>query len=230
MAPSQKSNSSSSKGKNVDRSTDWSDWQWDQTQRLSYSYRYNTAGEVEYRYPESTTQTHQHQADTPRSAGETPFSTSGSTVPESSIRGGYSGQSSTYSRTDPNDSGASYQGYQTNPATSDSYYTTTPSNNQAVATRGPAVSYSPSSSQSSTLYNTTSKSPYSPSNRGYDDEGEVSSAFQAMSLNPSSSGMEGDDNFHLVIRPADLSQKNFNLLISSEVRQTGKIAKSLIHV
>lgn len=191
MAPSQKSNSSS-KGKSVDRSTDWSDWQWDQNQGLSYSYRYNTAGEVEYRYPESTTQTHQHQADTPRSAGETPFSTAGSKNPASSARGSYSGQPSTYSRADSNDISASYQGFQTIPTTIDSYYTTSPSSSQATLTRGPAVSYSPSSSHSSTLYNPTSKSPYASSSRDYDGEGEVTTAFQGMSLNRSTSGVEQD--------------------------------------
>lgn len=189
MGPSK---TSSSKGKNVDKSTAWSEWKWDGELQRHWSWRYGPSGELEYEYRPS--QTTQQQQETPRSTGDNVMLSSTpsafSTTQGSGNAGTqlYTGQASTTMA-------ALAQKYQTSaPTNSDSYYTTTttttPSttaSSQGFGTRSGSISYSTQpvlssgSSSAATGFNTygSSTSNYSE----YDGNNDVASTFSGMSLN-----------------------------------------------
>jgi hypothetical protein len=58
------------RGKSIDRSTAWSEFEWDESRQFWWSSRLGPSGQAEYdyRYPE-TPQTHQERQETPRSPG-----------------------------------------------------------------------------------------------------------------------------------------------------------------
>lgn len=189
MGPSK---TSSSKGKNVDKSTAWSEWKWDDELQRHWSWRYGPTGELEYEYRPS--QTTQQQQETPRSTGDNVIlSNTPSTVSITQGTGNtgtqlYTGQASTTIA-------ALAQKYQTSaPTNNDSYYTTATSANtssQGFGSRTGGISYSTqpilsssgSSSSAAGFANTYGSSTSNYATSEYDDTNDVTSTFSSMSLN-----------------------------------------------
>ncbi|CAG8951674.1 hypothetical protein HYFRA_00005474 [Hymenoscyphus fraxineus] len=186
MGPSK---TSSSKGKNVDKSTDWSEWKWDDELQRHWSWRYGPTGEPEYEY---RSQSSQQQQETPRSTGESVIlDNTSSDISTTSNQGSHNiqyhtGQISSTIATIP-------QKYASAAPASDSYYTTATaatSTTQGAGSRSGVLSYSTqptfssgSFSSATGLSSTYGSSASNYGNRAYDDINEVTSTFGGMSLN-----------------------------------------------
>lgn len=185
MGPSK---TSSSKGKNVDKSTVWSEWEWDNKLQRHWSWRYGPSGELEYEYRPS--QTTQQQQETPRSTGDNVM-LSNTTSNVSTTQG--SGNTQLYTGQASTTIAALSQKYQTSaPTNSDSYYTTatsaTTSSPGGYGARTGGISYSTqpvlfSSGSSSSAANTYGSSTSNYATNEYDDTNDVTSTFSGMSLN-----------------------------------------------
>lgn len=205
-------NSSSSKGKGVDKSTPWSDWVWDSRRQCFYSSRYDPRGNVEYSYKSpDTSQQNQNLQETPRTPGENiVLSTSNTpTFLSSASSGGYTTQESPYfgvaGRASSSVGTPSYQNQPTtNYATSEAYTT-----NASVDSQTPDVSYSsqlaryPSSSSNTSSFTSygssvAPKSEYISGSKGYTTS-ELNSTFRGLSLTNQSSTIIEQGNSELYV-------------------------------
>jgi hypothetical protein len=213
----------SSKGKGVDKSSSWSQWQWDD-RGFYVASRYGPSGSLEYdyRYP-NTQQTPQQEQQTPRTPGESVIIDSGSAVPPSSGGTGgrgYAAQEGNYSGTTERASANTVtSGYNSRPATSytssDAYYTiAAAAGSQSSSSTAANISYSPQGTRSaSSASNTGSfnsfpspvaspKSDYVSSSKSYDVPSDVTASFGGMTISnvPSTIREQGNkSDYHLLI-------------------------------